>query len=118
LRTIKNELPNLKIIVTGGNDKFHKDKSPTSRHAKGNAIDFTINPVSPSNLDAVVVILKRYAAGNSPNFRFIDEYRNLSVHGSGNHFHISYGVGTEGQTTLNESIKLAQEGKIKPIQIV
>jgi hypothetical protein len=117
LRTIKKELPNLTIMVTGGNDKFHKEKSPSSRHTKGNAIDFTISPVSPTNLDAVVSILRRYAAGNSPNFRYIDEYRNISIAGTGNHFHISYGAGTEGQTALNESIKLAQEGKIKPIKI-
>lgn len=116
-RTIKKELPFLQIKVTGGNDQFHKEKSPKSRHTKGNAVDFTISPVTPANLDAVVNILRKYAAGNSPNFRFVDEYRNLSAHGTGNHFHISYGVGTEGQTELNNSVKLAKEGKITPITV-
>lgn len=117
-RTIKKELPSLQIRVTGGNDQYHKDKSPGSRHTKGNAIDFTIAPVTPTNLDSIVNILRRYAAGNSPSFRFIDEYRHLSSHGTGNHFHISWGVGTEGQTELNSSLALAKDGKIKPIQIV
>jgi len=115
--TIKQELPNLQIRVTGGNDKYHKGLGYESRHSKANAIDFTIAPKTEDNLDKVVKILQRYAAGNAPNFRFIDEYRNLSSAGSGNHFHISFGAGTEGQTTLNNALKLVQEGKITPIKI-
>ena len=38
----------------------------------------------------------------NPNFRFIDEYRRLSKAGSGAHFHISWGPGTEAQSTLNK----------------
>lgn len=118
LNTIKQELPNIKVTVTGGNDKYHQGLSYVSRHKQGNAVDFVIAPVTTANLDAVVKILQRYAAGNSPNFRFIDEYRHLTKAGTGNHFHMSYGAGTEGQTSLNESLKLAQEGKITPIKIV
>lgn len=121
LTTIKKELPNLQIIVTGGNDEFHVKESPGSRHVKGSAVDFVITPKIPKPskeiLDTIVKILQRYAAGNSPNFRFIDEYRNLSRHGTGDHFHISWGAGTEGQLALNESLKLAQTGKITPIKI-
>lgn len=117
LKTIKQELPEVQVTVTGGNDKYHQGLSYNSRHKQGNAVDITINPSTPSNLDKVVNILQRYAAGNSPNFRFIDEYRNLTKAGTGNHFHISFGNGNEGQSALNESLKLAQQGKISPIKI-
>jgi hypothetical protein len=117
LRTIKQQLPNLKIIVTGGNDKYHQTLSYNSRHKMGNAIDFVVSPSDTQTLDKVVKILRQYAAGNNPNFRFIDEYRNLTAAGTGNHFHISWGPGSESQAELNKSLQLAQSGQITPIQI-
>ena len=117
LKTIKQELPEVQVTVTGGNDKYHQGLSYNSRHKQGDAVDITINPPTNSNLDKVVTILQRYAAGNSPNFRFIDEYRHLTSAGTGNHFHVSWNPGTEGQAALDESIKLAQQGKINPIKI-
>jgi hypothetical protein len=110
--TIKTELPNLKITVTGGNDKYHQTLSYNSRHKMGNALDFVIYPYDITTLDKVVNILRRYAAGNNPNFRFIDEYRNLTAAGTGNHFHISWGAGTESQKELNKSLELAAAGKL------
>lgn len=115
-RTIKKELPLIQVTVTGGNDKYHKNLSGVSRHKAGNSIDFTIAPKTEANLDKIVNILQRYAAGD-PNFRFIDEYRKLSTNGNGNHFHISYGAGTEGLTESNKAIQLAQQEKITPIKI-
>jgi hypothetical protein len=116
--TIKSELPLSQIRVTGGNDVFHQNLPYTSRHKNANALDFTISPSTPSNLDAVVNILQRYTAGNSPNFRFIDEYRNLTSAGTANHFHISWGVGTEAQNELGKALALLNQGKITPIKIV
>jgi hypothetical protein len=65
----------------------------------------------------MVNILQRYAAGNSPNFRFIDEYRNPTKKATGNHFHISWGAGTESQIELNKALALAKQNKILPITI-
>jgi len=117
LNTIKTELPSVKVIITGGNDKYHKTLSYSSRHKMGNAIDLVISPNNVATLDKVVTILQRYAAGNSPNFRFIDEYRHLTKAGTGNHFHLSWGTGTESQNELDKAKKLALEGKINPIKI-
>ena len=117
LNTIKTELPSVKVIITGGNDKYHKTLSYNSRHKMGNAIDLVISPNNVATLDKVVTILQRYAAGNSPNFRFIDEYRHLTKAGTGNHFHLSWGTGTESQNELDKAKKLALEGKITPIKI-
>jgi hypothetical protein len=117
LTTIKKELPQLQVTITSGNDNFHQRLKKDSRHKRSNAIDFTISPSITSNLDAVVKILQRYAAGNSPNFRFIDEYRNLTENGTGNHFHISWGAGTESQVELNKALALARSNKISPLTI-
>lgn len=117
LRTIKAELPNVMVRVTGGNDKYHQNLGYNSRHKAGNAVDLTISPSDIKTLDKVKLILQRYAAGNSPNFRFIDEYRNLTAAGTGNHFHLSFGSGTESQIELNKALLLAQQGKITPIKI-
>jgi hypothetical protein len=117
LTTIKQELPQLQIRVTSGNDNFHQKLKDDSRHKRANAIDFTISPAIPSNLNAVVEILQRYAAGNSPNFRFIDEYRHKTKNGTGNHFHISWGAGTESQVELNKALALAKQNKISPLTI-
>jgi hypothetical protein len=118
LTTIKKELPSVKIKVTGGNDNYHQNLNYNSRHKIGNAIDLTVSPSDSKTLDKVVNILQRYAAGNSPNFRFIDEYRHLTSAGTGNHFHLSWGAGTESQNELNKALALAKDGKITPIKIV
>jgi len=117
LATIKKELPTLQVKVTGGNDKYHQTLIYPSRHKRSNAIDFTIIPSTQDNLNKVTNILQRYAAGNNPNFRFIDEYRNLTSAGTANHFHISWGDGSESKKELEKSIELASQGKITPIKI-
>ena len=83
----------------------------------GNAMDLVVSPRDTQTLDSVVKILRQYAAGNNPNFRFIDEYRNLSSAGTGNHFHISWGAGSESQPELNKALALVRSGQITPIAI-
>lgn len=111
-RKIAELHPELRVRVTGGNDAFHQKLGYVSRHTKGNAIDFTVAPATGVNLDKVVRILNGYAAGNYPNFRFIDEYRRLTSAGTANHFHMSWGQGTESQSTINNAKRLADNGQI------
>jgi|15BtaG_2_1085339.scaffolds.fasta_scaffold00450_6 hypothetical protein len=111
--------PKMKIEVTGGNDIFHQRlKNSNSRHKAGNGLDFVITPSTNKNLDDVVLLLQRYAAGNDGNFRFIDEYRHKTEDGTGDHFHISWGKGTEGKLELEGALLLARAGEIAPIKIV
>lgn len=117
LSTIKAELPYLNVTVTAGNDKYHKALGYTSRHGVGNAFDITIHPSGTRDIKAVENILLRYAAGNDPNFRFLNEYERPTGAATGRHFHISWGPGTEGQVNINKAKKLASEGSIKPITI-
>lgn len=89
LEEFKKVSPDTKVTITGGNDAFHHNLSYVSRHAKGEALDITINPDSNEDHDKFLEILNRVAAGN-PGFSYVDEYRNPSNASTGGHFHISY----------------------------
>lgn len=113
LEKIKEIYPNIKVRVTGGNDKYHQSLDYNSRHKAGTALDFTISPVNQQNVDGIVKILQGFSAGDS-NFRFLNEYKDPTKAATGKHFHISYRTGgTEGSGNLKEAQKLANEGKIE-----
>tara|TARA_R110002012_G_scaffold287256_1_gene479534 strand:+ start:135 stop:3437 length:3303 start_codon:yes stop_codon:yes gene_type:complete len=116
-KEIKKQLPSLKVRVTSGNDAYHQNLNYNSRHKKGNGLDFTISPSSEFNLNAVVEILEKFAFANNPKFRFIDEYRRLTSAGTANHFHISWGAGTEAQATLNQIKKKYKGQKLSSFKI-
>ncbi len=116
-KEINKQYPGLGIIVTGGNDAYHQNLNSNSRHKAGNGIDFTINEVTNTNLLVINKILKGFAAGNAPNFRYIDEYAKASANASGAHFHMSYGSGTEAQSTVNSALAEAKSGAITPYKL-
>ena len=113
LEKIKEMCPNIKVRVTGGNDKYHQNLSYNSRHKSGKALDFTISPAGQQNINSIVKILQGFSAGDS-NFRFLNEYKEPTKAATGDHFHMSYRTGgTEGSTNLKEAQELANEGKIE-----
>ena len=84
-----NENQNLLVIeVTGGNDIFHQNLEGNSKHKFGNAIDFTISPSTPNNINKVESILKTFEQTTS--LKYLNEYTETSKDGSGPHFHFSY----------------------------
>jgi hypothetical protein len=89
LEEFKRVSPTTKVRITSGNDAFHHNLSYVSRHARGEALDFTISPNSNEEHDKFLEILNRVAAGN-PGFSYIDEYKNPSSSSTGGHFHVSY----------------------------
>lgn len=89
LEEFKKVSPRSKVTITGGNDAFHHNLSYVSRHAKGEALDITIEPNSNDVHNKFLEVLNRVAAGN-PGFSYIDEYRNPTSASTGGHFHISY----------------------------
>ena len=111
-RKIKELYPTYNIKVTGGNDTYHQNLSYNSRHKSGRGLDFVVTPSNEEALDNIVKILKGFAAGSGyPNFRFIDEYRRLTSAGTANHFHISWGSGTEAKNTIEKAKKEANQNK-------
>lgn len=122
LKQIKKEMPNLQIRLTGGNDCFHQHRvkkygKGVTRHARGSAMDMTIYPANTATLDKVVSILMRYSGANERNVRFIDEYRRPTGHATGGHFHVSWGLGTEGAAVMKHATKQVEAGKIEPLTV-
>ena len=109
---IKLLYPNILIEVTGGNDLFHQHSNSTGRHNRGNALDFTITPSTNTNVQSVVKILQGFAVGSNKLFRYLNEYLSPTEQASGGHFHISYGLGTEGSSDLAKSQQLLTQGLI------
>ena len=76
------------MFFTGFNDKYHNEKLPGSRHTKGLAFDFVVNPgknnSKPTKEQSAVIIdlLKGYGAESVHN-----EYDNPSRGSTGGHFH-------------------------------
>jgi len=114
-RKLKELIPGLKVTFTGGNDIYHQRRSSNSRHKEGRGLDFIIFPTIAKN--QVVDILQGFAAGNTPNFRYLNEYDNPTIFASGKHFHISWGPGTEAQSNLTLAQARAQRGEINTFSI-
>jgi hypothetical protein len=92
LKDFKITNPDVKITVTGGNDKFHKGLGYSSKHTEGKAIDLTISPYNTKNLNSFRSLLDKYQLSNS-NFTYYDEYTNPSGAATAGHFHLQYGKG-------------------------
>jgi hypothetical protein len=116
-KKIKEKLPTVGITFTSGNDRFHQNLSYNSRHKAGNAIDLTVTPSTSNNLSAVKKIIQGFAAGNVPNFKFIDEYSNPTKNATGGHFHLSWGQGSEGFADVALAIGLADKNQISKYSI-
>ncbi len=102
LKLYKLEKPNVKVIVTAGNDDFHKNVGYQSKHASGQALDLVIQPYDSETSNAFISILDSYKSKDS-NFNYIDEYKNPSAASTGGHFHLQYGKGEVSSVNTNAS---------------
>lgn len=82
--------PKVKVVVTAGNDNFHKNIK--SRHSTGQAVDLVIKPHNSETARAFMNVLNKYKSKDG-KFSYIDEYTNPSPHATGGHFHLQYGAG-------------------------
>ena len=87
LQNIKQQIPEVQIRVSSGNDAYHQNLDYGSSHKIGNAVDFTLMPPTTASLNKVVNILQVYKIKNMA-FKFIDEYRNPSSKATAGHIHI------------------------------
>ena len=69
---LKEEVPEAKIVITGGNDNFHQRLKIGSRHQTGEAIDFVVK--NKKLVPKVVAACKKFKSKYSRDFKFIDEY--------------------------------------------
>ena len=90
-RFLKQEVPEAKIVITGGNDNFHQRLKIGSRHQTGEALDFIVK--NKKLVPDVVKACRNFRSKNR-EFKYIDEYTHPSPHATGGHFHIAY-IGSE-----------------------
>ncbi len=122
LKDFKATNPKVKVVVTSGNDKFHKTLGYNSKHKTGQAVDLVIKPYNSANANSFIKILNKYKSSN-PKFNYIDEYTNPTSAATGGHFHLQYGgsvatgggVGMVSATPemLNKLIDLLKEKGVK-----
>lgn len=122
LKDFKATNPKVKVVVTSGNDKFHKTLGYNSKHKSGQAVDLVIKPYNSANANSFIKILNKYKSSN-PKFNYIDEYTNPTSAATGGHFHLQYGgsvatgggVGMVSATPemLNKLIDLLKEKGVK-----
>jgi hypothetical protein len=99
LKQYKQSNPNVKIVISAGNDKFHQDLNYVSQHTQGNAIDLTLNPYNSTNASAFIRILDD-TKKTVPGFDYIDEYTHPSKAATAGHYHLQFGGGA---TTSNDN---------------
>jgi peptidoglycan hydrolase-like protein with peptidoglycan-binding domain len=104
LKDFKITNPKVGVIVTSGNDKFHKGLNYNSQHKYGNAVDLTLQPANKETKSAFENILNLYK-NKDAKFTYINEYDHPSKASTGGHFHLQYGgkVTSGGSTSIVKS---------------
>lgn len=79
---------NQKLRFTGGNDIFHHENHPRSKHTTGNGVDFILKGGSSHDkLDNMLTYLTQLQQRKYPNLVIKDEYRFPSEDGIFKHLH-------------------------------
>ena len=90
-RQIQSGIPGFNYF-SAFNDKYHQEKAPSSQHAKGLALDFTVaQPPSKEEGKSITDWLKGLGASLA-----IDEYNNPSSKSTAGHFHAQIPAFEEG----------------------
>ena len=104
-RQIQGGIPGFNYF-SAFNDKFHQEKAPSSQHAKGLALDFTVaQQPSIEEGKAITDWLKGLGASLA-----IDEYNNPSSKSTAGHFHAQIPAFEEGGMLGAGKVGIAGEG--------
>ena len=104
-RQIQGGIPGFNYF-SAFNDKFHQEKAPSSQHAKGLALDFTVaQPPSIEEGKSITDWLKGLGASLA-----IDEYNNPSSKSTAGHFHAQIPGFEEGGMLGAGKVGIAGEG--------
>ncbi|HAV5474034.1 TPA: hypothetical protein JI092_11940 [Acinetobacter baumannii] len=101
---------------TAFNDTYHKGTN--SKHATGNAFDFTLGDVKKS--DEAVTQLEQMAKRYGFVIKVIDEYRNPSSRATGGHIHVSvlgYKGTADALKDANAELDLVQKANDEALKI-
>ena len=103
-RAIQSSVPGFGYF-SAFNDKFHNEKSPSSQHTKGLAVDFTVaKPPTKEEGQAVTNWLKQMGATVA-----IDEYNNPSSNATAGHYHAAIPAFKDGGLVDEATLSLIGE---------
>jgi len=88
LSDYREEMPNVQVVVTAGNDRYHR-RFRRTQHRLGLAEDLVIRPYNRENADALIDVLEDHVS-RDPRLKYVDEYRFPSKVATGGHFHLQY----------------------------
>lgn len=123
-RIIKEQLPEITLVVTSGYDKYHSQLNYNSRHKKGTAVDFVLiprpkltnnqfDPVGRQRINTIETILKGFAAKGNGYAGYLNEYNNPTRAATAPHFHISWQRGTEGKENITKAVAEYNRGTLQ-----
>ena len=123
-RIIKEQLPEITLIITSGHDKYHSELRYNSRHKKGTAVDFVIVPrprlsngrfdsVGQQRINTIETILKGFAAKGNGFASYLNEYADPTKAATAPHFHISWQRGTEGKDNVVKAVAEYNRGNLQ-----
>jgi len=101
---VQANMPNF-AYFSGFNDKFHQEKSPSSFHTKGQAMDFALSKApTPEEGQEIVNWLKSMGASTA-----IDEYNNPSSKATAGHIHAQIAGYADGGIANEPQIAMVAE---------
>lgn len=103
-KEIQNQVPGFSHF-SGFNDKFHQEKSPSSKHTQGLAADFALaSDPTPQAGKEIADMLRKMGASYVQ-----DEYNNKSAKATGGHFHVEVPTFADGGYLAEGKLGIAGE---------
>ena len=103
-KEIQNQVPGFSHF-SGFNDKFHQEKSPSSKHTQGLAADFAVtSDPTPQAGKEIADMLRKMGASYVQ-----DEYNNKSAKATGGHFHVEVPTFADGGELAEGKLGIAGE---------
>ena len=103
-KEIQNQVPGFSHF-SGFNDKFHQEKSPSSKHTQGLAADFAVtSDPTPQAGKEIADMLRKMGASYVQ-----DEYNNKSAKATGGHFHVEVPTFADGGYLAEGKLGIAGE---------
>ena len=103
-KEIQNQVPGFSHF-SGFNDKFHQEKSPSSKHTQGLAADFAVtSDPTPQAGKEIADMLRKMGASYVQ-----DEYNNKSAQATAGHFHVEVPTFADGGYLAEGKLGIAGE---------
>lgn len=117
LKTFKKYKPDVDVVITSGNDLYHhKITKYQSKHTKGLAIDFVLNPPTRENINTFLKVLA-LVKQKHPQITYLDEYAKRSAYATGGHIHMQVNA-PNAEVLTNKNTENLAKNKTKTNNVI